>query len=577
MTPNFPRNSQPKLASNNFSATLAQSVFKEGYALHKKGQLLQAQQIYQRALKLEPRHFESLYMMGMLAGQTGNSAQAVQWIDKALVVNPNYASAHSNRGNALNDLGQHQAAVQSYDKAIALKSDHWEAFYNRGIALNGLKQYQTATESYDKAIALKPDYWEAYYNRGIALTALKQYQVAIESFNKAIAVNPAHAEAYYNRGIALNELKQYQAAIDSYDKAIGLRPDYALAHTIRGDALHDLKQPQAAIDSYGKAIAIDPEDAEAHWNLSLCQLQMGDFRRGWANYEWRWKSTKIESFRHRPVFLQPRWTGEQSLQDKIILLYSEQGLGDTIQFCRYASLVGNLGARVLVQVHRPLLGLLSGVKGITRVLAQGDELPAFDYQCPLMSLPLVFKTEVDTIPVEESYISSDPAKLAYWRASLGNKTRARVGLVWSGSSVHKNDAHRSLMLSDFIKQLPANFQYISLHKEIREADLETLALNPLILHYENELMDFTDTAALCELMDVIISVDTSVAHLSGAMGKPTWVLLPFVSDWRWLIDREDSPWYPGVKLYRQAAIGNWSDVFTRLGADLLRLVEQTAV
>ena len=605
MKPNSVIDPVQRTTLNPPAATQIQAKFSEGLALQRKGLLMRAEEIYKQVLLLQPRHFEALYMLGMLAGQAGNSAQAVEWIDKAIEVNPNYASAYSNRGNALKDLKQNLAAIDSYDKAIAIKPDHVDAYCNRGIALYELEQYQSAVDSFNKAIAINPDHTDAHYNRSIALYELKQFHAAIDSCNKAIALKPDHADAYYNRGIALYELKQfhaaidscnkaialkplhaeanhscgkafadlkqYQAAIDSYDKAIAIKPDYVDAYDNRGNALNDLKQHKAAIHSYGQALAIKPDAAEVHWNQSLCYLQIGDFENGWAKYEWRWQTKEIESFKNRRNFTQPLWLGVEPLQGKTILLHSEQGLGDTIQFCRYARLVSKLGARVILQVQPPLLTALTSLEGVTELLAMNQKPPASDFHTPLLSLPLAFKTTLDTIPASDSYITSDPPKLAQWRAKLGNAAKPRVGLVWSGNAKHRNDANRSIPLSVFINLLPDNFQYISLQKELRDQDRETLKLHPEILHYEGEVDDFTDTAALCELVDIVISVDTSVAHLAGAMGKPVWILLPFNADWRWLLDRDDSPWYPCAKLYRQEVRDDWKRVFMHLANDLERL------
>ena len=266
------------------------------------------------------------------------------------------------------------------------------------------------------------------------------------------------------------------------------------------------------------------------------------------------------------------WLGSQSLQDKTILLHAEQGLGDTIQFCRYASLVAKLGAKVILEVQRPLLGLLKNLDGVSQIIARGDALPEFDYQSPLLSLPLAFKTQLHTIPSALRYLAGDSEKVLAWQARLGEKTKPRVGLVWSGNLEHKNDHNRSLSLSQVLPYLPSSCQYICLQKELRNADQAILAQHPHIQFFGDALEDFTDTAALCDLMDVVISVDTSVAHLAAALGKPTWVLLPFSPDWRWLLDRKDSPWYPSAKLYRQERIGDWNGVLSRVREGLEGIV-----
>ena len=297
-------------------------------------------------------------------------------------------------------------------------------------------------------------------------------------------------------------------------------------------------------------------------------MSLQDFENGWELYEWRWKRENFTSRKRN--FSQPLWLGVESLANKTILLHAEQGLGDTIQFCRYIPLVKKLGARVLLEVPKPLMELLEDFEGVDELLEAGKKLPEFDYQCPLLSLPLSFKTELNAIPSPTPYLQSNAEKIMVWSQRLGAKSKHRIGLVWSGSTIHKNDSNRSLALADLINYLPQNFEYVSLQKEVRERDNEVLA-NSAIKNYSQQLIDFTDTAALCDLMDLVISVDTSVAHLAAALGKPTWILLPFISDWRWMLDREDSPWYESVKLYRQGEDREWEPVFERVARDLIEL------
>jgi hypothetical protein len=268
-------------------------------------------------------------------------------------------------------------------------------------------------------------------------------------------------------------------------------------------------------------------------------------------------------------FPQPLWLGNESIAGKTILLHSEQGLGDTIQFCRYAPMVSDLGARVIIEAEESLAGLLEELPGVSEVVAKGQDLPDFDCHCPLMSLPLAFRTDQDNIPCPEKYLKSDPGKLAYWNARLGPKTKPRIGLVWSGSNNNPKLSHRRLPLNQAIRQLPSGFQYVSLQTEVWVDDKSTLDSAVNIIHFGDELNDFTDTAALCELMDIIISVDTSVAHLSGALGKPTWMLLAFSPEWRWMLGRDDSPWYRSLRLFRQEKIGDWAGVLEKLKSGLI--------
>ena len=580
-----------------------QALFQQAIPLHQRGQLTQAKVLYEKILRILPKHIDALHLLGVIASQTKNPQKAVKLMDQAIKIDPDIAEIYSNRGIALHDLKQFDAAIASYDKAIALRPDYTEAYNNRGNVFQALKQFDAAIASYDKAIALRPNYAEAYNNRGNVFQALKQFDAAIASYDKAIALRPNYAEAYFDRGHALQEIKQFDAAITSYDKAIALRPDYAEAYDSRGNTFKDLKKYDAALTSCDKAISRNPNYAEAyvtrgnvlqeikqfdialenydkaislksdfalsHWNKSLLLLLLGEFHKGWNEFEWRWRWSDFPSPKRN--FTQPLWVGKGSLAGKTILLHSEQGLGDAIQFSRYATMVSALGARVILEAGKPLLSLFSTLSGVSQWVERGSPLPSFDFHCPLLSLPLAFKTHRDSIPSSVPYLFSDPEKVSRWQSRLGAKYKPRVGIVWSGSPTHKNDRNRSILLSQLIKHLPDDCLYVSLQKEVRDTDKDVLGYRNDILHYGSELNDFSDTAALCELMDIVISVDTSVAHLAGALGKEVWILLPYVPDWRWLLDRNDSPWYPTAKLYRQEVIGDWDGVLEKVKSDLMQL------
>ncbi len=585
---------------------LAQAV-----ALQMKGQLQQAQQIYDEILILEPLNFEALHFSGVLAIQRGNSKLAVDLIDaaiavdsrdaeahcnrgaaleglerwddalrsyeRAIAIKPDYAEAHLNRGNMLQKIGQAEAALASFDQAIAMKSGFAQAYCNRGNLLHELRRLDQARESYGLAIAAEPAYAGALLNCGNVLKELQQWDAALACYDSAIAARPDFAEAHSNRGLLLYELGTYDAALASYDRAISAKPGFAAAFSHRGNALMQLNRWEAGIASYDRAVAISSGYAEAHFNRSLALLLAGNFERGWLDYEWRWLNENGPHFKERRHFSQPLWLGKVPIVGKTILLHSEQGLGDTLQFCRYANAVAALGARVILEVQEPLIGLLATLDGVDQVVAKGMPLPAFDFHCALLSLPLAFATRLDTIPFAGRYIRADAAKAAYWRRTLGEKTLPRIGLVWSGNPGHSNDRNRGVRLAELIEHLPADFQYISLQKNPREADRHTLSDNPQILDRTDELLDFSDTAALCECLDLMISVDTSVAHLSAALGRSTWVLLPFSPDWRWLLERDDSPWYRSVRLYRSTRIGDWTSVLERVAADLPGFAQRTAV
>jgi len=515
------------------SDLLARARLKQAITACRAGQLVLGRDLCQAVLESDPRHFDALSLLGLIAIQTGRHEEAIDLFDRAIAVDPRIAVLHANRGLAQRKRGAYAPALASYDRAIALKPDLAEAHLGRGIVLKELGRVDEALGAYDRAIALRPDSAEAHCNRGIVLHEMRRLDDALASFDEAIALKPGFAEAYSNRGVTLHERLQLSEAVASYDKAIALRPDHA----------------------------------DAHWNKALTLLLAGDFEQGLRLYEWRWRSQRFRARRRH--FSQPLWLGEEPVTGETVLLHGEQGLGDTIQFCRYATRVHERGARVILDVQAPLAGLLRTLDGVATVVATGDPLPPFDRHCPLLSLPLAFRTTVAGIPAAPAYLRAAPAKVAAWTETLGPRTGPRIGIVWSGSATNRGGHHRSLALATLLRHLPRRFRYVSLQKELREADRETLDANPQIRHFGPVLRDFTDTAALCALMDRVISIDTSVAHLSAALGRPTAVLLPHCPDWRWMREGTTSPWYPTARLYRQARRDDWESVLDRIAQDLV--------
>src|SRR5258706_511396 len=368
------------------------------------------------------------------------------------------AQAEFQKGLALHQQGRLAQARENYEQVLRMQPAHHDALHLLGVVAYQTGNPLEASELIGKSIDLNPSNAAALSNRGLALQALMRPEEALDSYDRALELKPDYAEAYSNRGNALKDLQRLDEALDSYDRAIELDPEYADAYSNRGLALKELKRLDEAIDSYNRALELKPDFADGHLNLALCSLLMGDFARGWEEFEWRWQSEQLESRRN---FTQPLWLGAESLQGKTILLHSEQGLGDALQFCRYASLVSALGARVILEVPKPLTTLLSSLAGVAQVVEKGTELPRFDFHCPLLSLPLAFKTELNTIPSYNTYIEGKPAKVADWQTKLGLRGKPRVGLAWRGSALHKNDLNRSIVLGDFVEHLPPQFQYLS--------------------------------------------------------------------------------------------------------------------
>lgn len=521
---------------------------------------------YQRALTLNPAYAEAYLNLAASWLEMGRAEEALPALDAALRLQPELIDGWINRGVALQALQRWAEALVCYEHVLSKQPGQADAWNNRGIVLDALGRMPEALACYESALRLQPRNVDALFNRGNAFKAMEQWDRALDSYARALAIDTHHARAWNNRGVVLKAVGRWTDAVASFEQAIAANAAYAEAYLNRGNTLQsEPATAGVALASFEEAVRINPDYADAHLNLALCRLLTGDFKGGWPGYEWRWQQEP----RQQREFTQPRWHGERSLHGLSILLHSEQGLGDTLQFCRYAALVAALGARVILEVPRPLAPLLHDLAGVSLLVERGTPLPDFDCHCPLLSLPLALKTELANIPAPPAYLHADALKVDGWQRRLGPPAAPRIGLAWSGNSAHKNDRNRSLPLAQLISRLPHGPCYVSLQKEIRAADEASLRSRTDVLHFGELLEDFSDTAALCQCMDLIISVDTSVAHLAGALGRPVWILLPSPPDWRWLLERTDSPWYPSAKLYRQAICGDWQDVLSRVSVDLL--------
>ena len=498
------------------------------------GDLEKAERLCSGILEYQPDDFEALHLLGMVNFQRRRMVEALRLLAAALKANPDSSDTMSNLGLALHTVGRYEEATLWYRHALAIAPDHPEILYNFGNACLELGRFAEARSRYDAVLAIVP----------------------------------AHAGALVNRGNALLRLNDVEAALSSYEAALVVMPGHPQILTNRGHTLRRLGRPLEALAEFDKAIAAAPEFAEAHFEAAMTQLSLGDFETGWKAYEWRWKTGAFAP--RRRSFRKPQWEGGVSVAGKTILLHAEQGFGDTIQLIRYAPLLRKMGANVICEVQPELQPLLSQLEGIS-VIAAGAPPPAFDLHCPLFSLPFAFKTRFDTIPAEVPYLAATAERQAYWRNRVP-QGRPRAGFVWSGSASHRSDASRSIALA----RLAPLFQdpplsCVSLQTELRSADKVALADLPDLVHLGGDIRDFTDTAAIISLLDIVVSVDTVAAHLAGAMGKQVVILLPHVADFRWMRERKDTPWYPTAKLFRQPAHGDWDSVITRLRDELARL------
>jgi len=558
--------------SHRSPANLGQAL-QEAVTLQQQGRLREAEKIYTRVLKALPDQFDALNLLGTIKAQRGQPGEAYRLITAALKVNPRAPDAWVNLGIVLHALKRDQEALESFDKALEFKPGDADALHQRANALLTLGRAQDALAAVDQVLSLIPRHPQARLNRGLALAALGRHEEALTEFDGVLALSSGNPAAHYNRGISLFNVGRYGDAVAAYDSTLSIAPDHVKAWNNRGLALQALNRHDEALASYSRALEIRKDYADAQFNQALALLTIGDFRRGFAQYEWRWRRTGMPA--QGRGYGRPLWLGEYPLQRHTILLHAEQGLGDTIQFARYVPLLARTGAKVVLEVQPQLAPLLGRLAGAAAVVARGEPLPPFDVQCPMGSLPLALKTEPATIPAGGPYLRAEDARIAKWRSRIGAPERPRVALAWSGNAQHINDRNRSIPLSRLAPLWSAaSVRFIGIQRELRDEDAELLAREPRVMQIGAELDDFADTAAVVALVDLIISVDTSVAHLAGALGRPVWVLLPFSPDWRWTLAGESSRWYPTARLFRQPSLGDWDSVVERLRGELDRFARE---
>ena len=506
--------------------------FAQAFAAYRAGRFRDVEELCRQILQANPGHFEASHVLAL--------AQA--------------------------GLDKHEQALESYDRALRLRPNEAAVLNDRGASLLALGRLEEALQNYDRAIAAQPRFAAAFSNRGSVLERLERYDAALANYNRALALQPDLVDAHYNLGNVLRALGRPEDALASYDRALRLRPDHADALNNRGQALKDLMRYDEAMASYDAALALQPENAMAHCNAAALRLVTGDFERGWSHYEWRWKKELLAgAIRHFP---QPQWRGDVPLAGKTIFVHSEQGAGDTIQFCRYVPMLIAAGADVVFEVLPHLHALMSDFVPKARVIVKGSPLPPFDLHSPLLSLPLAFGTRLDTIPAPPAYLNARPETVAAWQARLGAKTRPRIGLMWSGNPKHELNQTRSTSLRTLLPLIDVDATFVSLQMEVGDDDAAVLREHGEIVHFGRELGDFAKTAGLVSDLDLVVTVDTSTAHLAPALGRPTWILLSFIAEWRWLLDREDYPWYPTARLFRQKEAGDWDGVVARVRAAL---------
>jgi tetratricopeptide (TPR) repeat protein len=569
---------------------------------HQAGNLDAAEPIYREALALDPRHTQALHYFGVLQHQRGDHNFAAGLMSQALKIDRTDAACWSNRGLVAAALGSLDEAMICYDQALQLQPDFADARNNFGVALQAQGSYEEAIEQYRLALAVSPDAVEVHLNLGTVLNKQRKYDEALACYERALSLDPASAEAHFNAGNAFNGKGDVAAAVASFERAIALRPGYAEAHVNLGSAIGKrgdyagaeshyrravaLKAnptnlvclggsigAQGRLDEeegfYHRALALDPQYADAHQNLAWVLLKRGDFARGWAEYAQRWRKSDYEAISVPGV---TEWRGE-SIEGRRLLIVGEQGFGDHFQFLRFAQVLAERGATVEVCVREPMLSLVARMPGVRRAYT-GKPRGNYDFWVPMMSIPCCIGLEVSTIPAAVPYMSADKAKVKAWRKRVATATpasRRKVGLVWAGSPTFGNDVYRSMALSELAPL--ADVTGIDWYVLQKGPAHEQLANAPAAFRahdFTSYLSTFEETAALIMNLDLVITVDTGLAHLAGALGKPVWLLLPANSDWRWLEVREDSPWYPGMRLFRQGVLGEWGAVVVRVADALSR-------
>ena len=521
---------------NNAKETVdpLKALMLRGISDHRAGRLSKAQSAYEEIVSKDPDNFHALQLLASTYNTQERFGKAAHFFDRALVLCDSNAQVLSNCASNLRSLGQ----------------------------------FNLALECLNKALALDPDFAVAHFNRANLFRETGQYSEAIDSYNTAVLLDPNYAEAFNNLGNTLRDLGRLHEALIVYVKALLLRPKHGPAHNNVATTFHSLGDLVEARASYDAGLLEAPGCSDLKFNKSLLLLLSGDYQGGWELYESRLEMDDLK--KKLPAFDEPRWDGCEDIIGKRLFIHEEQGLGDLIHFCRYVPALIDKGVEVFLETPKALAPLLKTLHPKVRLVLTGARPPDFDFYCPLMSLPFAAKTTLDTIS-GAAYLSSDKARVAQWKARIGESKAAKIGLVWSGNSAHRNDHHRSIELQDLLPILDKSHDWHSLQKEYRPNDIDVMECQTKIIQHQDELSDFADTAALIENLDLVITVDTSVAHLAGSLGKPVWILLPKVPDYRWMLDRSDTPWYRSARLYRQSALGDWTDVLEKVAGDIRKV------
>ncbi len=546
-----------------------------GIAYRSKGKLNEAVACYQEALRLRPAYPEAHHNLGIALGAQGRHDAAVACFRQAIRLKPDYSEALVSLGGALVDMNRPEEAASAYREAIRIRPQDARAHKCLGISLARQNKVEEAIPNYQEAIRLRPDYSDAHNDLGIAFARLNRFEDAVASYRKALDFRPNYAEAHNNLGNALRNLGKFDDAIASYGRALELKPNYADAYNNRGIAFAEVARFDEAVESYSRCIKLRPHHVDAHLNRALTWLRQGNFAQGWAEYEWRLRKRNVSS--QPPT--QPLWNGFPIAGLRILLIH-EQGLGDSIHFIRYAPLLKERGATVYFECPPRLVKLLERMPGIDKLIPIGQERPEHDFHVPLLTLPGLLGTSLEAMPARTPYLEPDPELVAYWKRELAVYPEFKVGINWQGNPGYAGDFHRSMALRFFapLAKVPG-VRLFSIQKNDGLSQLDQLDDAFSVVNLGSRLDEtsgpFMDTAAVMKNFDLFVTSDTAVAHLAGALGVPVWVALSKAPGWQWMYGREDSPWYPTMRLFRQEQLLNWPPVFDRIAQELTKLVPRS--
>lgn len=545
------------------------TLFNLANMLHATRQWSEATQYYGQILELAPERIEILCNLGVNFLASGDGLNAAASFRRALVLQPAHVDASFNLGALLQSQGKHKEAVEIYANALEAQPDLSLLRLPLANAYRALGKWMECAKEYRNILRTEPDHVGALFNFGLALQIQGHHDEAIACYHHARELDPDNHDVLINLGAVLEETQQFETALACYEQALLINPSSVEAHINTAAILTLQGRLAESIASFDRALEIAPNNPDAHYSRGLSLLRMGDYKEGWKEYDYRWLSVDAPL---KPEYHGEQWLGDSDLQGKTILLYAEQGLGDTIQFVRYVELVAARGAKIVLAVPAALIPLLKGLDGVDRLVAQNEagSLPAFDFQCALLSLPAAFKSELSTIPKRCPYLYAPSERVTYWMSRLAKNGKPKIGLAWAGNPQHKNDKVRSTPLSNLSPLWSSgNRAFLSLQKDIPARDAALLNQTASIEDLSASLTDFAETAAIIASLDLLITVDSSLAHLAGAMNVPVWIMLPYLPDFRWLMGRQDSPWYPSARLFRQSGTGDWASVVDAINTALI--------